>query len=57
MPLACKECGKAFKPVQAESFIAAYQPDMQITCPECHAVLKCKSCGFVYGEPDSDELE
>ena len=52
MPLACKACGKPFKPRQRETLTAVYQPDMQIGCPECQAVLTCKWCGYVYGEED-----
>jgi hypothetical protein len=55
MSLACRACGKPFRPRRPETFIAAYQPDMHIYCPECHAVLKCKSCGFVYGEEEDEE--
>lgn len=54
LPLACKACGQPFRPRRRETHIAAYQPDMQIFCPECHAVLKCKSCGYVYGEEDAE---
>jgi hypothetical protein len=54
LPLACKTCGKRFQPHLRDTHLAAYQPDMQIYCPECHAVLKCKSCGFVYGEEEEE---
>ena len=57
MPLACKACGQPFKPKQRETLAAVYQPDMQISCPECQAVLTCKWCGFVYGEDKSDDQE
>jgi hypothetical protein len=29
---------------------AVYQPDMQVSCPECQKQLICKLCGYVYGE-------
>jgi len=57
MPLACKACGQSFKPKQRETLTAVYQPDMQIACPECHAVLTCKWCGYVYGEEDDKTEE
>jgi len=53
--LACRHCGKAFRPRQSETFIGAYQPDMQISCPECQHVLICKTCGFVYGATEGEE--
>jgi hypothetical protein len=57
MPLVCKACGKPFKPSQRETLVAVYQPDMQIGCPECQAVLTCKWCGYVYGEDQPDDSE
>jgi hypothetical protein len=32
-----------------------FQPDMEVTCPECEEVLICKACGFVFGEVEEDE--
>jgi DNA-directed RNA polymerase subunit RPC12/RpoP len=53
-PLCCKRCGKPFQPRQRSALTAIYQPDMQVACPECQAVLACKWCGYVYGDPDAD---
>ena len=57
LPLACKHCRKPFEPRQRATLIAVYQPDMQIACPECQAVLVCKLCGYVYGDPDAEDEE
>jgi hypothetical protein len=54
-PLVCKHCKRPFHPRQGETAVAVYQPDMQVACPECHKVLTCKSCGFVYGEQEESE--
>ena len=54
LPLACKACGKPFRPRQHETLVATYQPDMEISCPECQAVLQCKTCGYVYGEQEEE---
>jgi hypothetical protein len=54
-PLICKHCKHPFQPHQAETVVAAYQPDMQVACPACHKLLICKSCGFVYGEEEESE--
>jgi hypothetical protein len=35
--------------------MAAYQPDMEVICPECEEVLVCKACGYVFGEVQEDE--
>jgi DNA-directed RNA polymerase subunit RPC12/RpoP len=53
--LACNHCGKPFRPRQSETHVAAYQPDMEIYCPECQHKLVCKACGFVYGEPVGED--
>jgi hypothetical protein len=55
-PLVCKTCNRPFHPRQSEPHLAAYQPDMRVSCPECHKVLVCKQCGYVYGE-EEDEAE
>jgi len=52
--LQCKACGQLFRPKDANTHRAIYQPDMQIYCPACRALLKCKWCGFVYGEEDEE---
>jgi hypothetical protein len=54
MPLQCKSCGKPFRPRRADTHQGAYQPDMQIACPECQHVLVCKACGFRYGGDEDD---
>jgi hypothetical protein len=54
LPLVCKQCGKLFHPRHAETLLAIYQPDMQISCPECHELLACKTCGFAYREDESE---
>lgn len=56
-PLVCKACNSSFHPRASETLIAAYQPDMQVVCPECQKLLACKSCGFVYGEEEDAELD
>jgi hypothetical protein len=55
LPLVCKACNKPFHPHSPEPLLAAYQPDMQVACPECRQVLVCKQCGYVYGEDEEDE--
>lgn len=54
-PLVCKACGQPFRPKRGDTHVAAYQPDMAISCPECHKLLICKTCGFVYGEVEPPE--
>lgn len=54
-PLACKACAKPFVPRDARTHAAVSQPDMQIYCPECQAVLICRACGFVYGVDDDED--
>ena len=56
LPLACKACGKPFQPRSSEAHIAVYQPDMQVSCPECGKMLTCRECGFVYGEEEDNEI-
>jgi DNA-directed RNA polymerase subunit RPC12/RpoP len=53
-PLICKSCNRPFKPHHAAPHLAAYQPDMEVACPECHAVLVCKLCGYVFGEEEEE---
>jgi len=53
-PLVCKACNHPFHPRQAAPHLAAYQPDMQVSCPECHKVLVCKLCGYIYGEEEEE---
>ncbi len=53
-PLACKACGQPFRPRGSEGHVGAYQPDMEVLCPECQKVLACKACGYVYGEPEAE---
>lgn len=55
-PLLCRACGKPFVPRGAAMHAAMYQPDMEISCPECQQVLVCKWCGFIFGA-DQDEDE
>jgi hypothetical protein len=55
-PLVCRHCGQRFQPRRGEMHVAVFQPDMEISCPECQHVLICKVCSFVYGE-DEDEQE
>ncbi len=54
-PLVCKACGKPFQPRRGETHLGAFQPDVQVSCPECQQVLVCRTCGFVYGEDEADE--
>jgi hypothetical protein len=54
-PLVCKGCSRPFHPRGSETLMAAYQPDMQVVCPECQKLLVCKSCGFVYGEEENSD--
>jgi hypothetical protein len=54
LPLACQVCGKPYQPRSAAAHTAAYQPDMEVCCPECQAVLACRACGYVYGEVDDE---
>jgi rubredoxin len=54
-PLVCKSCGQPFRPNQSETHLGAYQPDMEIACPECQHVLTCKMCGYVYGEDQEED--
>jgi hypothetical protein len=56
-PLVCQHCHKPFQPRSGEAHVGAYQPDMEIACPQCQKVLICQVCGFVYGEPGGDERE
>jgi hypothetical protein len=53
-PLACKACNRPFHAPSAEPHLAVYQPDMHVACPECHQLLVCKLCGYVYGEEGED---
>jgi len=53
--LVCKACNRPFRPRGPETLVAAYQPDMQVFCPECQELLVCKTCGFAYGEEEKDE--
>jgi hypothetical protein len=53
--LVCKACNRPFRARGAETLIAAYQPDMQVICPDCQQLLVCKTCGFAYGEQENDE--
>lgn len=56
-PLACQQCGKPFQPRRSETHLAIYQPDMEISCPECQNVLICKMCGYVFGADESAETD
>ena len=56
-PLACKDCGKPFQPKKGETHLAAFQPDMEVYCPECEQVLVCKACGYVFGSVEEEEQE
>lgn len=56
-PLMCQSCNRPFRPRASGSHLAAYQPDMQVACPECHEVLACKQCGYVYGEEEGETEE
>ncbi|MFN4260769.1 MAG: hypothetical protein ACK4RK_15840 [Gemmataceae bacterium] len=51
----CKSCQQPFRPKSSDHHIGVYQPDMIVYCPECHKVLVCRGCGFVYGEVRDDE--
>jgi hypothetical protein len=50
--LVCKACRRPFQPRRGETHLGAYQPDMQVSCPECQKVLACAQCGYVYGDPE-----
>jgi hypothetical protein len=54
-PLVCKNCQQPFRPRRGETHVAAYQPDMQVNCPECQKPLICRVCGFVFGEEEEAE--
>jgi hypothetical protein len=38
-----------------ETHVAVYQPDMAISCQECHTLLVCKACGYAYGEEEEED--
>jgi rubredoxin len=54
-PLVCKACHHPFQPRRGETHVAAYQPDMQVYCPECQKLLTCQACGYVYGEEEEPD--
>jgi hypothetical protein len=54
-PLVCKSCRRPFQPRKGETHLGAYQPDTQVSCPECQKVLTCAACGYVYGEDEGEE--
>jgi hypothetical protein len=56
-PLVCKSCKKSVRPRRDETHLAVYQPDMEISCPECQELLVCQACGYVYGEPEEESPE
>jgi hypothetical protein len=53
-PLQCNTCGKPFRALREETHVGVYQPDMEISCPECQRTLVCKACGFRYGGEEED---
>lgn len=53
--LQCNHCGKPFRPRRGETHVGVYQPDMEVSCPECQHKLVCKACGFVYGGEEEDD--
>lgn len=55
-PLVCRHCDKPFQPRRMETYAAIFQPDMEVSCPECKNVLTCKACGFVFGR-DAEETD
>jgi len=55
--LVCKTCRHPFQPRRREMHLAAFQPDMQIFCPECRKPLVCRWCGCVYGDASEGEEE
>lgn len=55
--LICKHCDKPFHPKKSETYAGVYQPDTEVDCPECHKVLACRGCGFVYGGEQDDKDE
>jgi hypothetical protein len=56
-PLVCKACHRPFRPRQGETHVGTYQPDMEVSCPECQRVLACEACGFVYGEGENTDTD
>jgi hypothetical protein len=56
-PLVCKACRHPFQPRRGETHLGVYQPDTQVSCPQCQKILACAACGYVYGEVDETETE
>ncbi|HZU38280.1 MAG TPA: hypothetical protein VFA18_20315 [Gemmataceae bacterium] len=54
-PLVCNTCGKPFQPRRGETHLGVYQADTAVSCPECHALLVCRGCGYAYGEDEQKE--
>src|SRR5262245_53707372 len=54
-PLTCKNSRRPFKPRSADPHLTVFQPDMHLLCPECHTVLTCQACGYVYGTVEDEE--
>jgi hypothetical protein len=55
--LRCKSCSRLFRARSSAAHLGVFQPDMEIFCPECQAVLVCKECGYVYGDPGQEDEE
>jgi hypothetical protein len=56
-PLVCKSCKKPFHPRRGETHVGVYQPDMEVSCPECEKLLVCQVCGYAYGEDEGKRSE
>lgn len=54
-PLVCKNCDKPFHPKRSETHEGAFQPDTEVSCPECKKTLVCRACGFVFGQDQEED--